>query len=72
MTGIRDPATVKYIKTISKSDLQKLENDLKINIKNYKADSSNAFEEHWIIKINNNYNSVNVDVINTVLNNYLK
>ena len=39
ITGKRNPATSKYIKTISQSDLQKIENELKSIVENNSSNS---------------------------------
>lgn len=71
ITGKKDSATIKYIKTISKSDLQKLENDLKQIIENNTDDSiSYWYLDYWYIEINNNSTRVNVNVKSQVLDKY--
>lgn len=70
MTGKRDPATVKHIKTISNFDLQKLENDLKLITENNNDNSISWTSPYWYIKINNNSARVNVNVKSQVLDKY--
>ena len=69
MTGKRDPATSEYIKTISQSDLQKIENELKSIVEN---NSSNSISwNSWYVKIDGKSTRVNVNVQTQILNKYL-
>ncbi len=70
-TGKRDPATVKYIKTLSQSELENLENDLKSIIDFNLSDSISLNSSYWYIKIDGNSTRVNVNVKTSILNNYL-
>lgn len=71
MTGKRDPATVKYIKQISQSDLEKLENDLKSIIENNSSNSVSLTATYWYIKINGKSTRVNANLQTQILNNYI-
>ena len=71
MTGKRDPATVKYIKQISQSDLEKLENDLKSIIENNSSNSISFNSTYWYIKLDGNSTRVNANIQTQILNNYL-
>ena len=71
MTGKRDPATSKYIKTISQSDLQKIENELKSIVENNSSNSISWNSTSWYVKIDGKSTRVNVNVQNQVLNKYL-
>lgn len=70
-TGKRDPATVKYIKTLTQSELKNLENDLKSIIESNHSDSISLNSSYWYIKIDGNSTRVNVNVQTSILNNYL-
>ena len=70
-TGKRDTATVKYIKTLSQSELENLENDLKSIIDFNLSDSISLNSSYWYIKIDGNSTRVNVNVKTSILNNYL-
>ena len=70
-TGKRDPATVEYIKTLSQSELENLENDLKSTIESNSSDSISLNSSYWYIKINGNSTRVNVNVQTSILNKYL-
>ena len=71
LTGKRDPATVKYIKQLSQSDLEKLENDLKSIIENNNSNSVSFTSTHWYIKVNSKYTRVSADIQTQILDNYL-
>ncbi len=71
MTGKRDPATVKYIKQLSQSDLEKLENDLKSIIENNSSNSVSLTSTYWYIKVNGKATRVNANIQTQILNNYL-
>lgn len=71
MTGKRDPATVKYIKKLSQSDLEKLENDLKSIIENNSSNSVSLTSTYWYIKVNGKSTRVNANIQTQILNNYL-
>lgn len=71
MTGKRDPATVKYIKQISQSNLEKLENDLKSIIENNSSNSISFNSTYWYIKLDGKSTRVDVNVQIQILNNYL-
>lgn len=71
MTGKRDPATVKYIKQLSQSDLEKLENDLKSIIENNSSNSVSLTSTYWYIKVNGKSTRVNANIQTQILNNYL-
>lgn len=71
MTGKRDPATVKYIKQLSQSDLEKLENDLKSIIENNGSNSVSLTSTYWYIKVNGKSTRVNANIQTQILNNYL-
>ena len=71
LTGKRDPATVKYIKQLSQSDLEKLENDLKTIIKNNSSNSVDFTSTYWYIKLNGKSTRVNANIQTQILNNYL-
>ncbi len=71
MTGKKDPATVKYIKKLSQSDLEKLENDLKSIIENNSRNSASLTFTYWYIKINGKSTMVNANIQTQILNNYL-
>lgn len=70
-TGKRDPATVKYIKTLPQSELENLSNDLKSIIESNSSDSISLNSSYWYIKIDGNSTRVNVNVQTSILNNYL-
>ena len=71
MTGKRDPATIEYIKTLSQSDEEKLEKELKVISENNNSSSINSNYSYWYIKINEESTRVNIDLQAQVLNNYL-
>ena len=71
MTGKRDPATSKYIKTISQSDLQKIENELKSIVENNGSNSISWNSTSWYVKIDGKSTIVNVNVKAQILNKYL-
>lgn len=71
ITGKRDPATVKYIKTLSQSEFKNLENELKSTIESNRIDSISLNSSCWYIKINSNSTRVNVNVQTSILNKYL-
>ena len=71
MTGKRDPATSKYIKTLSQSDVQKIENELKSITENNNSNSFSLDSTYWYIKINGESTRVNVNVYQYVLEQYL-
>ena len=71
MTGKRDPATSKYIKTISQSDLQKIENELKSIVENNSSNSISWYSTSWYVKIDGKCTIVNVNVQTQILNKYL-
>ena len=71
MTGKRDPATSKYIKTISQSDLQKIENELKSIVENNSSNSISWYSTSWYVKIDGKSTIVNVNVQTQILNKYL-
>lgn len=71
ITGISDPATVKYIKTLSQSDLEKIEEELKVIIENNSSNSISWDSIYWYIKINGKLTRVDVNVETQVLNNYI-
>ena len=62
MTGKREPATVKYIKQLSQSDLEKLENDLKSIIENNSSNSVSLTSTYWYIKVNSKSTRVNANI----------
>ena len=70
-TGKRDPATVEYIKTLSQSELENLENDLKSTIESNSSDSISLNSSYWYIKIDGNSTRVNINVQTSILNKYL-
>lgn len=75
-TSKRDPATVKYIKKLSQSELEDLENDLKLIIESNHSDSislnsSYLNSSYWYIKIDGNSTRVNINVQTSILNKYL-
>lgn len=55
ITGKRDLATVKYIKQLSQSDLEKLENDLKSIIENNSSNSVSSTFTYWYIQVNDKF-----------------
>lgn len=69
----KEPATIKYIKKLSKSDVKNIENESKSIAEKYKVDSSyniaNWFN-YWYIKINGETTKVNVNVYQEVLEQY--
>ena len=70
ITGKRDPATVKYIKQLSQSNLENLKSDLQLIIQN-NANNDNDFDYKWYIKINGETTTVYVNLLTQVLNNYI-
>ena len=71
ITGKREPATVEYIKTLSQSELENLENDLKSTIESNSSDSISLNSSYWYIKIDGNSTRVNINVQTSILNKYL-
>lgn len=71
VTGKREPATVNYIKTLSQSELENLENDLKSAIESNRNDSTSLNSSYWYIKIDGNPTRVNINVKSSILNKYL-
>lgn len=71
ITGKREPATVEYIKTLSQSELENLENDLKLTIESNSSDSISLNSSYWYIKIDGNSTRVNINVQTSILNKYL-
>ena len=71
ITGKREPATVEYIKTLSQSELENLENDLKSTIESNSNDSISLNSSYWYIKIDGNSTKVNINVKTSILNKYL-
>jgi hypothetical protein len=71
MTGKRDPATSEYIKTLSQSDVQKIENELKSIIENNSSNSIRENSIYWHVKIDGKSTRVNVNIQTQVLNKYL-
>ena len=71
LTGEREPATIKYIKTVSQSDLEKIENELKSITENNNSNSISLYPTYWYIKINEKSTRVNVNVYQYVLEQYL-
>ena len=71
MTGKREPATSKYIKTLSQTDVQKIENELKSIKENNNSNSFSLYSTYWYIKINGESTRVNVNVYQYVLEQYL-
>ncbi len=72
-TGEKEPATIKYIKKLSKSDVKNIENELKSIAEKHKDDSSLIqanWSNHWYIKINGETTRVNVNVYQKVLEQY--
>ena len=69
----KEPATIKYIKKLSKSDVKNIENESKSIAEKHKVDSSlniaNWFN-YWYIKINGETTKVNVNVYQKVLEQY--
>ncbi len=70
-TGERDPATSNYIKTISQSEVEKIESELKSIIENNTSDSYDYGSTYWYIKMNEEVNRVNVNVYQYVLEQYV-
>lgn len=71
MTGKRDPSTSEYIKKLSQSDLEKIENELKSITENNNSNSFSLYDTYWYIKINGKSTRVNVNVYQYVLEQYL-
>ena len=71
ITGKREPATVEYIKKLSQSELENLENDLKSTIESNSSDSISLNSSYWYIKIDGNSTRVNINVQTSILNKYL-
>lgn len=71
MTGKRDSATIKYIKTLSQSNLQKIENELKSIAESNSSNSISLNSTSWYVKIDGKSKRVNVNVQTQVLNKYL-
>lgn len=71
MTGKRDPAIVEHIKTLSKSELDKLEDNLKSVIEIHSSNSISLDSSYWYIKIDDNSTRVDINVKTNVLNNYI-
>ena len=71
MTGKRDSATIKYIKTLSQSNLQKIENELKSIAESNSSNSISWNSTSWYVKIDGKSKRVNVNVQTQVLNKYL-
>lgn len=70
-TGKRDPATIEYVTTLSESDLQSLENELKSIIENDEGDAFDFDATYWYIRLNGELTRVKGNLLNDVLNNYI-
>lgn len=64
-------SSFKYIKTISQSDLQKIENELKSIVENNSSNSISWNSTSWYVKIDGKSTRVNVNVQTQILNKYL-